>query len=110
LTIAPIRFGAGVKGKVLESLACGTPCVLTEMAAEGIPFDKHRRLFVGDGDNLVQNVVGVYSNTKLQRVIIKSGLELIEANFSQRIVTETLGGMLGMRRQNFPVKARDMVA
>jgi glycosyltransferase involved in cell wall biosynthesis/GT2 family glycosyltransferase len=34
--VAPLRYGAGVKGKVLMSLALGLPCVMTPVAAEGI--------------------------------------------------------------------------
>ena len=37
LTVAPLRFGAGVKGKVLDSFAAATPCVMSEIAAEGLP-------------------------------------------------------------------------
>jgi glycosyltransferase involved in cell wall biosynthesis len=37
LTVAPLRFGAGIKGKALESFAAATPCVLSEVAAEGLP-------------------------------------------------------------------------
>lgn len=33
--VAPLLSGAGIKGKVLEAMAYGTPCVLTEVAAEG---------------------------------------------------------------------------
>ncbi|HUZ64127.1 MAG TPA: Hint domain-containing protein [Acetobacteraceae bacterium] len=36
LTVAPLRFGAGLKGKVLESLAAAVPCVMTPIAAEGM--------------------------------------------------------------------------
>src|SRR5262249_12332773 len=36
LSVAPLRFGAGVKGKVLESFAAGLPCVMSPVAAEGI--------------------------------------------------------------------------
>jgi glycosyltransferase involved in cell wall biosynthesis len=35
LTVAPLRFGAGLKGKLVESLAAGVPCVSTSIAAEG---------------------------------------------------------------------------
>jgi glycosyltransferase involved in cell wall biosynthesis len=35
LSVAPLRFGAGLKGKVLDSLAAGIPCVCTPIAAEG---------------------------------------------------------------------------
>ena len=36
LTVAPLRFGAGIKGKVLDSFAAGLPCVMTPIAAEGL--------------------------------------------------------------------------
>ncbi len=38
LTVAPLRYGAGVKGKVISSLAAGVPCVGTSIAFEGTPF------------------------------------------------------------------------
>ena len=38
LTVAPLNFGAGIKGKVIESLAAGIPCVCTPLAAEGLDF------------------------------------------------------------------------
>ncbi|WP_160120568.1 glycosyltransferase [Rhodovarius lipocyclicus] len=34
--VAPLRYGAGIKGKVLDSLAHGLPCVMTAIAAEGL--------------------------------------------------------------------------
>lgn len=37
LMVAPLRFGAGVKGKVLLALSQGLPCILSPIAAEGIP-------------------------------------------------------------------------
>jgi len=36
VSAAPLRFGAGIKGKVLDSLAAGIPCVCTSIAAEGM--------------------------------------------------------------------------
>lgn len=36
LTAAPLRYGAGLKGKVLDSLAAGIPCLCSPMAAEGM--------------------------------------------------------------------------
>jgi O-antigen biosynthesis protein len=36
LTVAPLRYGAGIKGKVIDSLAAGVPCIGTPIAAEGL--------------------------------------------------------------------------
>jgi O-antigen biosynthesis protein len=34
--LAPLRFGAGLKGKLIEAMMCGTPSVTTSIGAEGI--------------------------------------------------------------------------
>lgn len=38
--LAPLRFGAGLKGKLVEAMQCGTPSVTTSMGAEGMTRDK----------------------------------------------------------------------
>ena len=48
LTVAPLRFGAGVKGKVLDSFAAGVPCVMSEVAAEGLVLSPVLRALVGE--------------------------------------------------------------
>jgi glycosyltransferase involved in cell wall biosynthesis len=48
LTIAPLRYGAGLKGKVLESLAAGIPCVMTTIAAEGVNLPAELNVLVAD--------------------------------------------------------------
>nr|WP_294916673.1 glycosyltransferase [uncultured Neokomagataea sp.] len=41
LCVAPLRFGAGIKGKVLESWSFGIPIIMTPIAAEGIIPEQH---------------------------------------------------------------------
>lgn len=36
VVVAPLRFGAGVKGKVIEAMRCGVPCVTTSIGAQGL--------------------------------------------------------------------------
>lgn len=48
LSIAPLRYGAGIKGKVGKSLACGTPVVASSIAAEGMGLRDKTGVIVAD--------------------------------------------------------------
>ena len=39
LCLAPIRFGAGIKGKLSDAMECGTPSITTELGCEGMLID-----------------------------------------------------------------------
>lgn len=46
LSVAPLRYGAGAKGKVVTSLANGLPCVATRIAVEGMNLKDDRHIAV----------------------------------------------------------------
>ena len=48
VSIAPLRYGAGLKGKVLEAMACGTPVVTTPIGDEGYAAGAGRAAIVTD--------------------------------------------------------------
>ena len=95
MTVAPLRFGAGIKGKVLESMAAGTPCVMSRVAAEGLPFDPRLRAAIGDGPDFAENLLRIYRDKKLDRVLRQAGLDLIETCFSAEAVTAALAEVVG---------------
>ncbi|MBV9826235.1 MAG: glycosyltransferase [Alphaproteobacteria bacterium] len=53
ITVAPLRYGAGLKGKVLESLATGVPCVMTSVAAEGVGLPEELQCLVADDPDMI---------------------------------------------------------
>ena len=46
--LAPLRFGAGIKGKLLEAMQCGTPSVTTTIGAESMCGDLPWNGFITD--------------------------------------------------------------
>ena len=48
LTVAPLRFGAGIKGKIATSLSYGVPCICTPIAAEGMRIDDGNHVLIAE--------------------------------------------------------------
>jgi glycosyltransferase involved in cell wall biosynthesis len=48
LTVAPLRYGAGIKGKIATSLSHGVPCVVTPLGAEGMGLEHERNVLIAE--------------------------------------------------------------
>jgi hypothetical protein len=85
LTVAPMAFGAGVKGKVLDSLAAGIPCVCTPIAAEGLALPPViQSLIATDAPGLAASMVRLHEDAGLNQACREAGLAYIDAHFSER--------------------------
>jgi O-antigen biosynthesis protein len=63
VTLAPLRFGAGLKGKLFESMKCCAPSVTSSIGAEGITTANDWPGVVADEvDSFVQSAVNLYSD------------------------------------------------
>ena len=83
LTIAPLRYGAGLKGKVLESLAAGIPCVMTTVGAEGLDLPAELQTLVADEpDALADRIAMLCQDCGEYRRIVEAGKAYIAANYS----------------------------
>ncbi len=91
LSVAPLRFGAGIKGKVLTSLAAGLPIVATPMAVEGMGIDDGKHALIAkDPQGFADAVLELLGDKRQWNKISKNGKSLIEAKFSMRAVREQL--------------------
>ena len=63
LTVAPLRYGAGAKGKVASSLAAGVPCIVTPVASEGMSLVAEAGVIVAeDAAEFAAAVVRTYAD------------------------------------------------
>jgi glycosyltransferase involved in cell wall biosynthesis len=100
LTVAPLRYGAGVKGKVLESFAAGTPCVMSESAAEGIALPRALQALVGqDAPALAGLICQLHGNKAAHAKAVKAGRAMIHASFSAERVTAGMAAVLEAQKE-----------
>lgn len=75
VSVAPIRYGAGIKGKIGTALAAGLPVVATSAAAEGMNLvDGRDALIADDPDEFALKIEKLYCDERLWRRISESGL------------------------------------
>ena len=95
LSIAPLRYGAGVKGKVVLSMSHGLPVVGSSVAAEGIPSVPGRDILIGDDPpSFAGEVMRLYHDETLWSDVSAAGLRVVEEHFSFDAARARLGETL----------------
>ena len=83
VSIAPLRYGAGVKGKVNMAMAHGVPVVATSAAVEGMHCTHGTDVLIGDTpEQFAEQLVRAYTDQALWESISAGGLRNVSAHFS----------------------------
>jgi GT2 family glycosyltransferase/glycosyltransferase involved in cell wall biosynthesis len=83
IALAPLRYGAGVKGKVNMSMSYGQPVVATPVAVEGMHLaDGTEVLVADDADAFAQAVLRLYRDPALWQRLSEGGLDNVRRHFS----------------------------
>lgn len=81
--LVPLRFGAGLKGKLIQSMQFGTPSVTTSTGAEGINSELPWNGFVEDDVKLfAAKAVDLYSNQEIWQQSQSNGYEILSRRFN----------------------------
>jgi glycosyltransferase involved in cell wall biosynthesis len=82
--LAPLRFGAGIKGKLIESMQCGTPSITTSIGAEGMCKDlKWNGCIENDPNLFAASAVQLYQNQQVWTTCQLNGYSILEAIFKK---------------------------
>ena len=83
LSIAPLRYGAGLKGKVVSSLSLGVPVVATQVAAEGTGLAHEQHLLIGDTpEEMARLIIKLCRDDALWWRLSNAGYAAFMENFS----------------------------
>ena len=95
LAVAPLRYGAGVKGKVNMSMAHGQPVVATPAAVEGMFAEHERELLVAeDAQSFADEVVRLYRDEELWNRLSDASTMNVEEHFSVKTARDSLSKLI----------------
>lgn len=104
ISIAPLRFGAGMKGKIGEAMSHGLPVITTTVGIEGFGLSPEENVLVGDtpGEFAAQ-VVRLVRDNALYEKIRTNGWLFIKQNYSEDAVIERVLSIFD-RLDSYPIK------
>jgi GT2 family glycosyltransferase/Tfp pilus assembly protein PilF len=96
ISIAPLRYGAGMKGKIGEALAHGLPVVTTSIGAEGMGLENGNggTLVADDPETFADHIARLYADRELWNQLSTQGRQHIEANFTPQCIARQLETIL----------------
>jgi GT2 family glycosyltransferase/glycosyltransferase involved in cell wall biosynthesis len=90
-TVAPLRYGAGLKGKILESFAHGLPCVMSDVAAEGLNLPAELKwLVVRTPEEFSAKLCAVHEDEALNGKLSAAALQFIRQRCSGDLIQRLL--------------------
>ncbi len=91
INIAPLRYGAGAKGKISQPLACGLPTIATTVAADGMQLkDGESILIADDADSFSSAILALYEDENLWNSLSINGYKIAEEFFSEQAVAKEI--------------------
>ncbi|WP_067037073.1 glycosyltransferase [Allomuricauda sp. CP2A] len=101
LLLAPLQFGAGIKGKLLDAMRCGTPSITTSMGAEGM----HNGLpwpgaVCDDWESFAHTAVEFYQNPTKWEEVQQNGVGLINNLYDKEVLQPRLEQEIDAKKQH----------
>ena len=95
LSVAPLRYGAGIKGKVGNSMAMGLPVVASTVAVEGMQLEDGREVLIADGPQaMAEAVCRLHQDPALWARLQAGGLSKVERLSGSRAAYDNLRRLL----------------
>ena len=91
ICLAPIRFGAGLKGKLIESMQCGTPNITSSIGAEGMQGNLEWNGVITDNpDDFAKSAVELYTNKEKWISAQNYGFDLVNRLYPKKKIGDQL--------------------
>ena len=106
VSIAPLRYGAGVKGKISAAQAAGLPVVATSIGVEGMHLECGRDVLVADSaPEFADAIVRLHDDESLWNRLAAGGRENVARHFSAEAARPTLARLIAAAAARRPARA-----
>lgn len=97
MSVSPLRFGSGVKGKIIASLQAGVPVITTTIGNEGIGLKAGEEALIADDEaGLAADIVRLFDDPGLLDTLAAAGRRVIAERFSEERARLDLATALGL--------------
>jgi glycosyltransferase involved in cell wall biosynthesis len=95
LSVVPLRFGAGMKGKVLASMRCGLPVVTTSIGCEGMGLKHKKDILISDTvQDFANSIIRVLTERPLWETLSENSIKISEMKWGRAQTISTLKNIL----------------
>jgi GT2 family glycosyltransferase len=95
LSVAPLRYGAGIRGKIATSLSYGLPCVSSSLGVEGMRLtDGHDALIADEPSEFGDAIIRLYGDRDLWERLSENGLSYVKKTYSLAAGEKTVADIL----------------
>ncbi len=107
VSVSPLRYGAGMKGKIGEALSYGLPVVTTSIGAEGMQLIHEQHVLLADtADDFARQVIRLYKDRELWEKLSQSGKQLIEDQWGPATTQKKLQNILTEVKASFATRPK----
>lgn len=97
LSVVPLRFGSGIRNKILEAWAMARPVVSTSLGAEGLAA-RHREniLLADEPDQFARSVLSLLDDRQQRIRLAQAGRRLVESEYAWSAIGEQMNAVYEM--------------
>ncbi len=90
LAVIPLRYGAGIKGKLIEAMYYQIPVITTSIGAEGLKETANQLFICAQEDAFAQHLIQAYDNYELLNRMVNNSRQYVQRHFSKENVIKAI--------------------
>lgn len=103
IVLAPLRFGAGIKGKLIEAMQCGTPSITTTIGAESMQGNLPWNGYVTDDiHEFTKAAAQLYQDKNLWAAAQQNAIAIINQRYSKELFENDFAAKIQFLCSNLP--------